>query len=38
MTSPLKDKSLTREKLQRLIDQARHLVAPRRGRGPGHHL
>lgn len=28
MTSPLKDKSLTREKLQRLIDQARHLVAP----------
>jgi flagellar motor switch protein FliM len=28
MTSPLKDKALTREKLQRLIDQARHLVAP----------
>jgi flagellar motor switch protein FliM len=28
MTSPLKDKALTRDKLQRLIDQARHLVAP----------
>lgn len=28
MTSALKDKTLTREKLQRLIDQAQHLVAP----------